>query len=50
MNFYERLQQENEHFWDFLVAHPNMFSQQDFAYWKDEEKNTLEALEEIEIV
>jgi hypothetical protein len=50
MSFYEKLQQENEHFWDFIISHPNLFSQQDYAYWKDEENNKLEALEEIEIV
>ena len=50
MSFYELLQNENEHFWDFLCSRPTMFSDQDYAYWEDEENNTLAVLEEIEIV
>jgi hypothetical protein len=49
MNFYERLQEENEHFWDFLNTSPVRFSEQDYAYWEDEENNTLDILEEVEL-
>jgi hypothetical protein len=50
MNFYELLQKENERFWDFLTANPVRFSEQDYAYWEDEENNKLEILEDIEHV
>lgn len=49
MNFYELLQKENALFWEFLNSRPAMFSEQDYAYWEDEENNKLEVLEEIEI-
>ncbi len=50
MSMYDLLKDENKHFWDFLEKNKAMFSQQDLAYWEDEENNKLEELEELGIV
>jgi len=50
MSMYDLLKDENKHFWDFLEGEKTMFSQQDLAYWEDEENNKLEEFEELEVV
>lgn len=50
MSFYELLQKENEQFWNFLNTSQEMFSEQDYAYWEDEENNRVETLEELEVL
>ena len=49
MSIYEVIKNENEHFWDFLNGNQTMFSEQDLAYWEDEENNKLEELNELEV-